>query len=30
MRLAYAGQPSVRSLRRPLADMFTVGNLIKA
>lgn len=30
MRLAYAGQPSVRSLRRPLEDMFTTGNLIKA
>lgn len=31
MRLAYAGDPSVRSLRRPLEDMFTAGNnLVKA
>ena len=30
MRLAYAGEPSVRSLRRPLSEIYSVGNLIKA
>ena len=30
VRLAHAGNPTARSLRRPIADMFTTGNLINS